>query len=86
MANNGPNTNRSQFFILLSDVPAMPHNYTIFGHVVTGMEVVDSIAASELVNFDEYGGIPRIPVRIIKARSIKEQAESDASDLLNPVE
>ncbi len=42
MANAGPNTNGSQFFIMLQDTP-LPHNYTIFGKVVKGQEVVDAI-------------------------------------------
>ncbi|MFA6495194.1 MAG: peptidylprolyl isomerase [Candidatus Paceibacterota bacterium] len=42
MANSGPNTNGSQFFIMLKDTP-LPHNYTIFGKVVSGQEVVDAI-------------------------------------------
>ncbi len=44
MANAGPNTNGSQFFICLDDV-GLPHQYTIFGRVTDGMEAVDSIAA-----------------------------------------
>jgi cyclophilin family peptidyl-prolyl cis-trans isomerase len=43
MANRGPNTNTSQFFILHQDHP-MPPNYTIFGRVIRGMEVVDVLA------------------------------------------
>lgn len=42
MANAGPNTNGSQFFIMLEDYP-LPNNYTIFGHVVEGQNVVDAI-------------------------------------------
>lgn len=48
MANAGPNTNTSQFFIMLDDNPRMPKNYTIFGKVVGGMEVVDSIGRAEI--------------------------------------
>ena len=46
MANAGPNTNGSQFFICLDDlVGRLPKNYTIFGQVTKGMDVVDAIAA-----------------------------------------
>lgn len=45
MANAGPNTNGSQFFIMHSDYP-LPPNYTIFGRVTAGQEVVDAIATS----------------------------------------
>ena len=45
MANSGPNTNGSQFFIMHKDV-ALPHNYSIFGRVVKGIEIVDAIATS----------------------------------------
>lgn len=45
MANAGPNTNGSQFFIMHADYP-LPHNYTIFGRVTKGLEVVDMIANS----------------------------------------
>lgn len=47
MANAGPNTNGSQFFILLADHPELPPNYTIFGKVTSGMEVVDKIAVGD---------------------------------------
>lgn len=43
MANAGPDTNGSQFFILHQDYP-LPHNYTIFGQVISGLETVDAIA------------------------------------------
>ncbi len=46
MANSGPNTNGSQFFIMHKDV-GLPHSYTIFGKVIDGIDVVDSIADSD---------------------------------------
>ena len=42
MANAGPNTNGSQFFIMLQDY-SLPHSYTIFGKVIKGQEVIDAI-------------------------------------------
>jgi cyclophilin family peptidyl-prolyl cis-trans isomerase len=47
MANAGPNTNGSQFFICLDDV-GLPNAYTIFGRVTDGMDVVDAIAADPI--------------------------------------
>ena len=46
MANAGPNTNGSQFFICHNDT-GLPHSYTIFGKVTSGLEAVDAIAATE---------------------------------------
>lgn len=45
MANAGPNTNGSQFFICHTDA-GLPNAYTIFGQVTEGLEVVDAIAAT----------------------------------------
>jgi cyclophilin family peptidyl-prolyl cis-trans isomerase len=45
MANAGPNTNGSQFFIMHKDY-GLPKNYTIFGLVTRGLDVVDAIAAA----------------------------------------
>jgi cyclophilin family peptidyl-prolyl cis-trans isomerase len=44
MANAGPNTNGSQFFICVADLSGrLPKNYTIFGQVTKGMDAVDKI-------------------------------------------
>jgi peptidylprolyl isomerase len=42
MANRGPDTNGSQFFIMHADYP-LPYQYTIFGKVLSGLDVVDAI-------------------------------------------
>lgn len=49
MANAGPNTNGSQFFIVLEDQPSLPPRYTIFGNVLTGMEVVERIRIGDIM-------------------------------------
>jgi cyclophilin family peptidyl-prolyl cis-trans isomerase len=47
MANAGPDTNGSQFFVCLDDV-GLPPQYAVFGHVTDGMDVVDTIASLPL--------------------------------------
>ena len=51
MANRGPNTNGSQFFIMHVDYP-LPYNYTIFGNVIEGIDIVDKIASVETDSSD----------------------------------
>ena len=47
MANAGPNTNGSQFFICHADLTGrLPKNYTLFGQVTKGLDVVDAIASA----------------------------------------
>jgi cyclophilin family peptidyl-prolyl cis-trans isomerase len=75
MANRGPNTNTSQFFILLSDAPGLPKKYTIFGKVAKGMNVVDEIAKREIIPvLSSTDGRPKDPIAmdsIVVQRKIK---------------
>ena len=48
MANAGPNTNGSQFFIVLSGNTGLPPNYTIFGRITSGLDTMDRIASVPL--------------------------------------
>lgn len=59
MANAGPNTNGSQFFIMHQAV-SLPYNYTIFGMVTRGIEAVDAIAKTKTDGADK----PLSPVLI----------------------
>ncbi len=61
MANAGPNTNGSQFFICHQDLAGkLPKNYTLFGQVTRGMDVVDAIVNSPRNSKD----LPDDPVAI----------------------
>jgi len=64
MANSGPDTNGSQFFIVLQD-SGLPPSYSVFGHVTSGMDVVDAIAA--MPNGGGDANLALQPVAITKA-------------------
>lgn len=70
MANAGPNTNGSQFFIMHKDYP-LPNAYVIFGKVVSGIEAVDKIATAEVGV--AFGGERSKPVSPVKITSVEIQ-------------
>ena len=67
MANSGPNTNGSQFFIMQED-NNLPHNYVIFGDVTGGMDVVDTIANAPVT--ESGSGEMSKPVKPVTVTSV----------------
>jgi len=70
MANAGPNTNGSQFFILHQDYELAP-NYVIFGRVTAGMEAVDAMADTPTTMGGDGGMSQPLTPPIIKTVTIK---------------
>ena len=68
MANRGPNTNSSQFFIMHQGNP-LPPSYTIFGRVIEGQDIVDKIANVRVNHNDK----PLTPVKMLEV-TIEEPA------------
>src|SRR5438128_2936344 len=61
MANAGPNTNGSQFFVVTTEAaPWLDGKHTVFGRVTTGMDVIDAISEADTDSSDK----PREPVVI----------------------
>ncbi len=69
MANAGPNTNGSQFFIVHASNAGLPPNYTIFGQVIEGIETVDTLANTP-VNASSRGELS-VPTEVLRIETIE---------------
>ncbi|MEK6721283.1 MAG: peptidylprolyl isomerase [Chloroflexota bacterium] len=71
MANSGPNTNGSQFFICTDDLTGkLPKNYTLFGQVTKGMDVVAKIVSAPRNSRD----LPDKPVAMTSIKVLPDEA------------
>lgn len=64
MANSGPNSNSSQFFITLAPTPSLDKLHTIFGRVREGLKVVERLGSVAIDAEDR----PKEAIKIIKCR------------------
>ena len=62
MANKGKDSNGSQFFITLDDLPFLNEKYTIIGHVLTGYNFLQSLAKE----CGSINGVPKCSSKITK--------------------
>ncbi|WP_109852022.1 peptidylprolyl isomerase [Aquimarina sp. AU58] len=74
MANSGPNTNGSQFFITLKETPWLNGKHTVFGEIVLGQDIIDSIGVVKTGAGDK----PEAEVKMMEVNIIRKGSDAKA--------